>query len=61
MHLALYLLRLVRALEADRNRLRCHQSLDGNAPELRDVEHSDGSVSAIPHRGGLHHEYRRAS
>jgi len=42
------------------NRSRCHQSLNGNAPESRDVEDDDGSVYAIPHVGGLHHEYRRA-
>ena len=39
---------------------RCHQSLDGNAPEPRPVEDGDGSVYAIPRLGGLHHEYRRA-
>ena len=42
------------------NRSRCHQSLDGNAPEPRDGEDGDGSDYAIPHVGGLHHEYRRA-
>jgi len=42
------------------NRSRCHQSLGGNAPEPRSVEDSAGSVYAIPHLGGLHHEYRRA-
>ena len=42
------------------NRSRCHQSLDGNAPEPRPVEDGDGSVYAIPHLGGLHYEYRRA-
>ena len=42
------------------SRSRCHQSLDGNAPEPRDVEDGDGTVYAIPHLGGLHHHYRRA-
>jgi transposase InsO family protein len=42
------------------NAARCHQSLDGNAPEPRTVEDGDGSVIAIPRVGGLHHEYRRA-
>ena len=42
------------------NRSRCHQSLDGNAPQPRPVEDGDGSIYAIPHLGGLHHEYRRA-
>ena len=42
------------------NGSRCHQSLDGNAPKPREVEAGDGSVYAIQHLGGLHHEYRRA-
>ena len=42
------------------NTARCHQSLDGNAPEPRAVDDGEGSVYAIPHLGGLHHEYRRA-
>lgn len=42
------------------NRSRCHQSLDGNSPEPRPVDHGEGSVYAIPHVGGSHHEYRRA-
>ena len=43
------------------NTARCHQSLDGNAPEPRAVDDGEGSVYAIPPVGGLHHEYRRAS
>jgi len=42
------------------NTARCHQSLDGNSPEPRCVEDGEGSVYALPHLGGLHHEYRRA-
>jgi transposase InsO family protein len=42
------------------NHSRCHQALDGDAPEPRHVDDGDGSVHAIPHLGGLHHEYRRA-
>ena len=42
------------------NTARCHQSPGGNAPEPRPVHDGDGSVYAIPHLGGLHHEYRRA-
>jgi len=42
------------------NRARCNQSLDGNAPEPREVQDGDGSVYSIPHVGGLHREYRRA-
>ena len=60
MHVVLHLVKLVRALAADRTRSRCHQSLDGNSPEPRPVEDCDDSVYAIPHLGGLHHKYRRA-
>ena len=42
------------------NQVRCHQSLEGNAPEPRAVEDGDGSVYAIPHLGGLHYRYARA-
>ena len=42
------------------NESRCHQSLDGDAPESRDAEDGSGSVYAIPHLGGLHHRYVRA-
>ena len=41
---------------------RCHQSLDDNSPEPRDVEPSDGGeVVSIPMVGGLHHRYCRAA
>ncbi len=41
---------------------RCHQSLDGNAPNPRQVEPPDrGTVVAEPMVGGLHHRYRRCA
>ena len=41
---------------------RCHQSLDGNAPNRRAVEAPDrGAVVAVPLVGGLHHRYRRSA
>ncbi len=43
------------------NRSRCHLSLDGNAPEPREVESGFGPVRAIAHLGGLHHRYTRAA
>jgi putative transposase len=43
------------------NRSRCHLSLDGNAPEPRDVEGGRAGVRAISHLGGLHHRYTRAA
>jgi transposase InsO family protein len=43
------------------NAARCHQSLDGNAPEPRAVEDGNGAVRAVPHLGGLHHRYTRAA
>jgi hypothetical protein len=55
-----HLRRILRQYVAYCNRARCHQSLDGNAPEPRAVEGGQGRVRAIPHPGGLHHEYRRA-
>jgi hypothetical protein len=41
---------------------RTHLALDKQSPEPRAVELPDqGTVIAIPHVGGLHHEYRRAA
>jgi transposase InsO family protein len=41
---------------------RCHQSLEGNAPQARDVEPPEqGRVVAEPMVGGLHHRYRRVA
>jgi len=41
--------------------LACHLSLDGNAPEPREIEGGTGPVRAIAHLGGLHHRYTRAA
>ncbi len=43
------------------NAARCHQSLGGNAPELRHVDGGPGAVVARPYLGGLHHRYTRAA
>jgi putative transposase len=41
---------------------RTHLSFYRNAPIPRDVAPiSAGQVVAIPHLGGLHHEYKRAA
>jgi len=50
-----HLFRLLRSYLDYYHRARCHQSLDGNAPESRDVEGPEPMV------GGLHHRYRRAA
>ncbi len=44
------------------HRSRPHQSLDGNSPDPRNVESSDGRrVVGTAVLGGLHHTYRRAA
>jgi transposase InsO family protein len=41
---------------------RCHQSLEGNAPQAREVEPPKrGKVVAEPMVGGLHHRYHRVA
>jgi len=41
---------------------RTHLSLEKQSPVPRSIQLSDqGTVAAIPHVGGLHHEYRRAA
>ncbi|MEM7310459.1 MAG: integrase core domain-containing protein [Planctomycetota bacterium] len=42
------------------NEARPHQSLEGNAPQPRDVE-AVGELVAAPVLGGLHHRYSRAA
>jgi len=56
-----HLRRVLRAYVEYYNRSRCHLSLDGNAPEPREVESGSGPVRAIAHLGGLHHRYTRAA
>jgi putative transposase len=57
-----HLLALLREHQRYYNSSRCHQSLDGDAPELRTREVTPvEDVIAVPVLGGLHHEYRRAA
>jgi transposase InsO family protein len=57
-----HLMRLLSSFFAYYHEARCHQSLDGNAPEPRAVEPPErGAVVSIPMVGGLHHVYRRAA
>ncbi len=55
-----HLLRTLREYVTYYNESRTHQSLDGNAPTPREVEHV-GQVVAQPVLGGLHHRYSRAA
>ena len=55
-----HLLRCLREYVDYYNASRPHQSLDGNAPEPRQVE-AVGEVIAKPVLGGLHHRYSRAA
>ena len=55
-----HLQRILNEYVAYYNESRAHQSLDGNAPEPREVE-SVGQVVARPVLGGLHHRYSRAA
>ncbi len=44
------------------NETRCHLSLAGDAPKLRDVQGPElGNVVEFPEAGGLHHRYERAA
>jgi len=57
-----HLLALLREYQSYYNSSRCHQALDGNAPEPRTRETTPAEeVIAVPVLGGLHHEYRRAA
>jgi len=56
-----HLRNVLREYVAYYNAARCHQSLDGDAPEPRPVESGRGTVRAVPHLGGLHHRYTRAA
>jgi len=57
-----HLLVLLREHQRYYNSSRCHQSLDGAAPEPRAPETTPvEDVIAVPALGGLHHEYRRAA
>ena len=41
------------------NAHRCHDSLEGDTPEGREVEDDEGEIISIPFVGGLHHRYTR--
>ena len=54
--------RILREYFAYYNELRPHQSLDGNAPLLREIEpRAKGKIISLPQVGGLHHRYLRAA
>ena len=55
-----HLLRTLREYVEYYNESRTHQSLNGNAPNAREVE-LEGQVVAVPVLGGLHHRYSRAA
>jgi transposase InsO family protein len=58
----LHLKRLLRAYFSYYHTARTHLALGKQCPEQRPVEQPDlGTVIALPHVGGLHHEYRRAA
>jgi transposase InsO family protein len=58
-----HLLRLLREyVDSYYHPARCHQALDGNAPQPRSVEPRVlRKVVSVPVVGGLHHVYRRTS
>jgi len=60
---ARHLRRVLTAYLTYYHEVRCHMSLDGDAPEPREPQGAEfGNVVAIPEVGGLHHRYvRRAA
>ncbi|GJM22512.1 MAG: hypothetical protein DHS20C15_24270 [Planctomycetota bacterium] len=57
-----HLSRVLREFVEYYNGGRCHQALDGDAPESRSrFAPTDGRVRARPMLGGLHHVYTRAA
>jgi transposase InsO family protein len=57
-----HLRRLLQSYLVYYHEARCHQSLEGNAPQAREVEPPErGKVVAEPMVGGLHHRYRRVA
>ena len=55
-----HLLRTLLEFQDYHNSARTHQSLDGNAPEIRQSVHR-GKVAAEPVLGGLHHRNSRVA
>jgi transposase InsO family protein len=57
-----HLRRQLKSYRAYYHEARTHLSLDKQSPVPRSIESPEqGGVVAIPHVGGLHHEYRRAA
>ena len=56
-----HLRRVLREYVEYYNRSRGHLSLEGNAPEPREIEGGTGPVRAVAHLGGLHQRYTRAA
>jgi len=57
-----YLRRQLKSYSTYYHEARAHLSLDKQSPVPRSIEPPEqGKVVAIPHVGGLHHEYRRAA
>ena len=57
-----HLRRQLKSYSTHYHEARTHLSLDKQSPVPRPIEPPDrGQVVAIPHIGGLHHEYRRAA
>jgi len=57
-----HLKRHLRAYFSYYHAARTHLALDKQSPQPRQVESpNSGKVIALPHIGGLHHEYRRAA
>jgi transposase InsO family protein len=57
-----HLRRLLKSYATYYHEARTHLSMDKQSPVPRSIEPPEqGKVVAIPHVGGLHHEYRRAA
>ncbi len=57
-----HLRRVLKSYATYYHEARTHLSLDTQSPVPRSIQQPDqGKVVAIPHVGGLHHEYRRAA
>ena len=57
-----HLRRVLRAYSTYYHNARTHLSLAKQSPQPRPIHRPDsGNVTAFPHLGGLHHEYRRAA
>ncbi len=55
-----HMTRVLREFVSYYNESRVHQSLEGNAPELREID-AISEVRAKPVLGGLHHSYSRTA